>query len=317
MRADLLTVVSPFNNPMRWSSRLENFRRFENSMVASGVNLRSVELAYGDRPFVLPDREGVTRLRFRTRDVMWHKENLGNLGFAAGPWEYGAFIDGDFQFVDPNWASETVHALQIYPIVQISSELVSLGPHGEHIGKSSSVMAIYYQERGYNRPLAPSSYGVVSPGKVSFKTHGYPGGAWAYRREAFDLIGGLLDRCITGSADHNMAMGLLDVELISGERTGLSVPYDKYIQIWGARARRQINGDVGLVPGLALHYWHGKTSSRFYGQRPLIIKRNNYDPWEDVHYDTQGVLRLSGNKPNLRDDLRAYFTIRNEDSIEV
>lgn len=317
MRNDLLTVVTPFNNPMRWSSRLANFRRFEDGMLQAGVQLRTVELAYGDRPFVLPDRDGVMRIRFQTRDVLWHKENLGNLGFAAAPWEYGALIDGDFLFVDPQWAAETVHMLQLYPLGQISSDLVSLGPRGEHLMKTTSVMAIYRQERGDIRPISAGSYGVAQKSAVSIRTHGYPGGAWAYRREAFDLIGGLLDRCITGAADHNMAMGLLGTTMEAGERPDMTPAYQRYIKIWSARAQRQIGKNVGLVPGLALHLWHGKNVTRAYGHRPVIIQRNEYDPFEDVHYDSQGVLVLAGNKPDLRDDLRAYFAARDEDSVDL
>jgi len=313
VRNHLLHVVTPFNNPLRWASRLANFRRFEDGMIAAGVQLRTVELAYGDRPFELPDRDGVMRLRFRTRDILWHKENLGNLGFAAGPWEYGALIDGDFMFADPQWAAETVHALQLFPIVQMSSELASLGPRGEHLAKSTSVMAVYRQAREAGRPIVPSAYGVA--GSQSIRTHGYPGGAWGYRREAFDRIGGLLDRCIVGAGDHHMAMGLLDATM-AGEPHDLTKPYQRYLDIWAARARRTIQRDVGLVPGLALHFWHGKPARRLYQQRPVIIRRNEYDPHEDVHYDGQGLLCLAGNKPDLRDDLRAYFSARDEDSVD-
>ena len=33
--------------------------------------------------------------------------------------------------------------------------------------------------------------------------------------------------------------------------------------------------------------------------------------------DAKGVLNLSGNKPHLRDELRAYFLARSEDSVEL
>jgi hypothetical protein len=36
---------------------------------------------------------------------------------------------------------------------------------------------------------------------------------------------------------------------------------------------------------------------------------NAHDPLTDVAYDSQGVLSLTGNKPQLRDGLRAYFAL--------
>jgi hypothetical protein len=65
-----------------------------------------------------------------------------------------------------------------------------------------------------------------------------------------------------------------------------------------------------------VHYWHGKTADRKYQDRPRILNRNQYDPATDVTQDSQGVLQLTGDKPRLRDDLRAYFWGRNEDTID-
>jgi hypothetical protein len=83
------------------------------------------------------------------------------------------------------------------------------------------------------------------------------------------------------------------------------------------QAKATSNRDVGLVPGLAVHYWHGKIADRKYQEQPLILRRNKYDPMTGVSYDSQGVLQLTGNKPRLRDDLRTYFVSRNEDMIDM
>ena len=83
------------------------------------------------------------RVRVRARDVLWHKENL--LALAAqhtADWEYAATIDGDIHIVDPDWPIRTLQALQL-KIVQITSELVFLGPTGPHLGKTSSIMRLY------------------------------------------------------------------------------------------------------------------------------------------------------------------------------
>lgn len=318
MRADNLHIFACYANPLRWRARLENFRRFEHHILAAGLPLTTVECSYGRLDWDLPDRPGVTRVRVRARDVLWHKENL--LALAAlrtADWEYAAAIDGDIHFVDPDWPLNTLHALQLHKIVQISSELIFLGPAGQHIGRVNSIMKLYLAALAEDCLAPPASlYDPHSCSPIVLKQHGYPGGAWAYRREAWDAVGGLMDRCIVGAADHHMAQALLELRQ-PGEPRGLSPAYDQYIENWSLRAKKAINRDVGLVPGLAVHYWHGKTADRKYQDRPRILKRNQYDPATDVSYDSQGVLQLTGGKPNLRDDLRAYFSSRNEDSVDL
>jgi hypothetical protein len=318
MRADLLHVFACYANPLRWRTRLENFRRFEHHILAAGLPLTTVECGYGRRDWDLPDRPGVKRMRVRARDLLWHKENLLGLAAQHTPdWEYAATVDGDIHFVDPDWPVNTLHALQLHKIVQISSELVFLGPAGQHVGKVTSIMKLYVAALAEGCLMPPSSLYDPSPClPIVLKQHGYPGGAWAYRREAWDAMGGLMDRCIVGAADHHMAQALLDLRQ-PGEPRGLSPAYDRYVDNWSLRAQQAINRDVGLVPGLAVHYWHGKISDRKYQDRPRILKRNQYDPLADVSYDSQGVLQLTGQKPRLRDDLRAYFSARHEDSIDL
>ncbi len=315
MRADLLHVFGVLANPCRWQARLRNFRAFEDHMLRSGVNLTTVECQYGASDWELPDREGVNRVRIRARDVLWHKENLGNIAArAAGDWQYAATVDGDFAFLDPNWAAETVHALQLHKIVQISSELVFLGPRGEHVGKGTSIMSLYSQARAASRSLGAACY---SDPRLVIKGHGYPGGAWAYRRESWNAIGGLLDRCIVGAGDHHMAQGLLELDDRLTQPSNAGAAYSRYVNNWRARAAAAIRRDIGLVPGLATHSWHGKTADRHYPSRWQILQRSTFDPDADTLYDAQGLLQLTGNKPHLRDDLRAYLSGRNEDSTDL
>src|SRR5262249_54458516 len=147
------------------------------------------------------------RVRVRARDVLWHKENLLGLAAQHTPdWEYAATIDGDIHIVDPDWPICTLNALQLHKIVQITSELVFLGPTGQHLGKTSSIMRLYSEALAEDSLRCPSSiYDTDPPATLALKQHCYPGGAWAYRREAWDAVGGLMDKCICGAADHHMA----------------------------------------------------------------------------------------------------------------
>ena len=52
--------------------------------------------------------------------------------------------------------------------------------------------------------------------------------------------------------------------------------------------------------------------------RGKILVENGYSPYTDIKYDAQGVLQLETWEPRqlkLRDQIRAYFRMRNEDEI--
>ncbi len=304
----ILDVVLPFCNPMGWKSRLSNFRRCEDGMVATaGVRLTTVELAYGDRPFALPDRDGVRRVRVRGRDVLWHKENLVNIGFAS----YGAMVDGDVLFHDPLWAAGVVHALAVHDIVQVSSHIIWLGPRNQFVARGNSFMSMYaaarrlhYRNRYYHPqdPFQPEN--------------GYPGHAWAYRRDAFTALGGLLDVCILGAGDFHMVSALLNLPDRLLQDSDYMPEYRAALAEWGRNARAVTKQNVGNVPGLTFHLWHGSLAKRGYSTREHILIRNRFNPGADLTRDSQGLIGLAGNKPRLRDDLLAYFAERDEDSTE-
>jgi hypothetical protein len=309
---DLLCVV-PFNNPMQWKSRLANMRRTEDGLLAAGVNLATVEVTYGDRPYQLPDREGVTRLRYATNDVLWQKENAVNVGFRALQWKYGAMIDGDILFHDMEWPLRTLHSLQLTPVTQISTDLVFLGPASQHLGTRQSYMRRYRVERTRVRSLDSVKYNIEIP--ITPHGDGYPGGAWGYRHEAFEALGGLLDTCIIGAGDQHMAWAMTETPDVLIENS--TTPYATAVQAWRRRCSTVIKRDVGLVSGLATHLWHGKRADRKYPGRWKILLDNKFDPETDLVRDSNGLIRLAGNKPNLRDDLRSYFSMRNEDSVDL
>jgi hypothetical protein len=309
-----LHVFAVYDNPQRSRSRLQNFQRFETGVLAAGAVLTTVELVQGNYPYDLPLRAGVTRVRRPARDILWHKENALDIASANTPgWEYAAWIDGDIVFADLSWVRNTINALQMYRMVQISSELVFLGPKGQHVSKGTSIMQLYEQmlDGGDIPPDGP--YGPVP---IELKGHGYPGGAWAYRREAWDALGGLLDRCIVGAADHHMAQGLLNIKQ-TGEPADLSPAYAAYLAAWKTNALNKIERDVGMVPGVAMHYWHGPYSNRKYESRWTILRDNAFDPNADVVYDGNGVLQFAGNKPQLMQQIRRYFLSRNEDTLDL
>ncbi len=65
MDASLLHVVAVVANPVRWHSRIQLYREFEQHMLDSGVHLTTVECAYGDRPYELNTNTRVNHVPVR------------------------------------------------------------------------------------------------------------------------------------------------------------------------------------------------------------------------------------------------------------
>jgi len=297
---DPLHVVTAIANPIRWQSRTRLYRQFEEHMLDSGVRLTVVECAYGDRPHEFADSPHITHVPVRARSLLWTKENLLNIGLGRLPqdWCHAAWIDADVTFRRPDWATETVHALQQYDLVQPWSDCFDLGPNDEFL----QVHRAFCRQAHDGAPIASTAY-----------TFAHPGYAWAATRRALTLLGGLIETAALGAGDHHMALALLG-------RVRESVPesmcdgYLRPLLRWQDRASQHIAGNIGYVAGSIEHDWHGAKAKRAYIDRWSTLLRNHFDPEVDLIRNTWGVLELAGNKPQLRLDIDRYFRTRDEDS---
>jgi hypothetical protein len=310
-----LHVCTVVSNPVRYASRYKLFEAFKSQTEGQHVKLWTVEMAYGNRPFVVTEQDNDYHLQLRTPYEIWHKENALNLlmNHICSEYpdaEYFAWVDADITFVRSDWAYETIQVLQHYDFVQMFSHAQDVGPKFEPIGSPHVGFLYAYcndlPNQAKSTRYVPYGYGA---------DFAHPGYAWAARRSALDKTGGLLDVCILGSADHNMAMGLVDqMERSIDQRLG--EPYKEQMRIWGDRCVKHIKRNVGYVPGMIMHHWHGRKADRQYRDRGKILVENNYNPHYDLKRDTQGLYQLTERSTKLRDDIRSYFRARNEDSID-
>jgi len=338
---DRLHVVTAIANPSRFLSRYRLYRAFEKMVADSGATLWTVEAAFGGRPFEVTTAGNPWHVQVRSSDELWYKENLLNIGISRIPEDarYIAVVDADFLFTRPDWAQETLQQLQHHPVVQMFSSVTYLDPVNEPINTR-----VGFAERWLRGEEFQTQKGVVRnpifhhPRKHSFVASGDyvdegekivaskpssewgpPGGAWAYRREALDEVGGLIDFCILGSADWFMAAGKAGF-MADAIPAAYSAPFAAQLIAWGNRAEKAFRKDIGVVNGGAIHYWHGKMKERRYGERESILKACAFNPLTDLRKDSQGLFRLrydgSDRHVRLRDDIRAYFRSRNEDSID-
>lgn len=309
MRAELLHVVAVYSNPIRWDNRLRLHTDFEQHMLDSGVNLTTVECAYGERPFQLADRTGVNRVRVRARTIVWNKECLLNIGISRLPedWKYVGTFDADISFRKPGWAAEAVHALQHYNVIQPWSDCYDLGPDDDHL----AVYRSFARQWWNGKPVAKEGPCWWDWEGGPYK-YGHSGYAWCWTRQAIEWLGGMLEIAALGAGDHHMALCLVGKAQYSLPGF-VSAAYTRHVMEWQDRARRHINGSIGFVPGTIEHGWHGRKEDRKYVNRWEIIKRHQFDPDRDLKRNSYGVLELAGNKPGLTLDLDRYFRQRNED----
>lgn len=307
-----LHVIAVISNPGRFRTRYELYRAFAKYVKDSGAILHTVELALRDRHFEVTT-PGTGDVMLRSPDQLWHKENMINIGLRSLPpdWQYVAWIDADVTFARPDWVYETLHQLQTHTIVQMFSHAQDVGPRMEPLQAFQGFCYSYRTGAPFPR-IVNSKRGKYAAGGHQW----HPGYAWAARRGVLSEVGLLGDIGILGSGDHHMACALIGRvdESIHGS---MPSSYYDYWRRWQARAKRAFNQNIGYVPGLLLHYWHGSKRDRRYVDRWQILTKHNFDWQEDIMRDAQGLWQLSGNKPELRDAVRDYFDQRNEDGIEL
>lgn len=307
MKPELLHVVTAIANPIRWNSRIRLYREFEQHMLDSGVKLTVVECAYGERPFELGTNPHVNHIAVRSHggSMVWNKESLLNIGVSRLPEaKYIATVDADIKFRRGCWASETVHALQHYPVVQPWSDCYDLGPHDEHIDLHRSFCRLVHEKR----PIVQGPNAMLGPYRF-----GHPGYAWAWTRQALEWTGGLVETAGLGAADHHMALALIGKveDSIPGN---LVEAYKTPLRLWQQRATQHIAGNISYVPGTIEHGYHGQKAKRAYVERWDVLVRHKFDPSTDLKRNSHGVLELAGNKPGLRHDIDLYYRSRDEDS---
>lgn len=305
---DKFHVVTMISNPVRYSSRYELYRVFAEKMRAANVNLHTVELQLGDRPFAVTDASNPNHTQLRGWDELWHKENCLNIGISKlpGDWETVAWLDADIEFVRPDWVEETIHQLQVHQVVQMFETAVDLGPSGQTIAVHKSFMSQYIKNVCYH----PESH----------YHEWHPGFAWAARREAIDGMGQLYERAILGAGDRHMALAFVGKTRKSFAEH-MHCEYEQDILRFEERCHHTIRRDVGFVPGTLIHNWHGKKKDRRYFDRWQILVNNKYKPHNDIKKSHNGVFHFHDDGSmryiRLRDEIRHYFRQRSEDSTDL
>lgn len=298
-------VITVFFNPAGFSSLLNNYFIFAEQLKRQGVRLITVECAFNDSPYYIPDGQDVHRLH--SNSVMWQKERLINYGVSKLPddCKYYAWIDCDVLFHQDDWAQQAVDKLQTADVIQLFKK-------------------VYYMPKGmlqYDGSKIPMMQSVAWQWKIHRnwlqrrKTRelnfSVPGFAWACRRELFADLGGLYDRNIVGSGDTFMVDCYLDSWDIHGFASKFNDHMKKDLMDWCARLRTK-NPVLDYIPVEISHLWHGSLKNRKYMDRHDIISKYDYNPSEDVKL-VNNVLEWNSSKEEMHNDIKQYFYDRQED----
>ena len=325
-KADLskFWVITPISNVARFKRRYELYHRFKEMCECAGVNLLTVELALGDRQFMITDRDNPNHVQLRSVEEYWHKEVMINAGI-----EYLAQLDPEAReaaWIDADcrpaqnpraWFEETWHELQHFEFVQMWEWILDLDYDQNPIGRAGpSFMANYIK---YGTPYPEGIMDSENKSQPYAVSWGSPGLAWAANISALNKIGKLPDEAILGAGDWYLAHMLtsgLDFPAMNKYSAGYRNRFIRRQEL----CERWIKRDVGFVKGLVLHDFHGKKKNRKYNTREQILIENQYDPDLDLKKDSQGIYQLETWDPRqirLRDQIRQYFRQRNEDSIDA
>ena len=65
--------------------------------------------------------------------MLWHKENLINMGVARllpSDWQSFAWIDAEVEFLEPTWAQDALNKLRTHDVIQLFSHALDMDARG-------------------------------------------------------------------------------------------------------------------------------------------------------------------------------------------
>lgn len=304
-----LWIITVYYNPCRYRSRRSTYEAFIHAMRSSGINVLTVECAFGDDQFELPNTVDVIKIRSNT--LLWQKERLINIGASYLPQscKYVAWVDCDIVFENMNWARETAELLSsTCTVVQLFESCLRL-------------------EKGNRFPQIPDrafSFASITSKDIStmdcgrYDAHGHTGYGWAMRRGIFDNLG-LYEHAVSGSSDHFMAHAIYEQYGFCIEN---ALKHDQrqiqHLMSWGNEFYKHVQGKLGVVSGEILHLWHGSHDRRDYFRRMWRITEYGFNPDTDLIAMPGKPLEwqphVLSEKKQLVSYFAEYFASRQEDA---
>lgn len=310
MSTKKLWVVTPYFNPIGYSSIDKNLIAFCERMFHQNANICVVKL---DFPSSTKDIEYIdfsdkyVEIRTSANSIIWHKEALINIAikYLADKSDYIAWIDGDVLFPD-DWIDKAQEILYNNDIVQLFKKVYNLHPDQTYGGTySSSMQSVVWQNKIHKNWLERRE-----KNELPFAA---PGFAWAAKTDFLNKIDGLYDKAITGSSDVIFVDSILKSEQLHKYYGLLTKEMRIDVDIYFSKIRR-LNPVFSYLPIDIYHLWHGTLKNRNYIDRHQILNRHMYNPLEDLIFDTQKQIYEIKEKHLLGIELKQYFLDRQDDT---
>lgn len=305
-------VLSVISNPQRYQSRYKLYEKFREDIERKGATLWTVELSTGRRFAKVTNWKTARDFQVWStglRGIFWNKESLQNylvtqMTAHAPDWRQVIFSDADVKYSD-EWLEKTAHELELHPVVQPWSHAMDFAPDGSAVSDKMQLSFAYC----YVNDIEVKSASTYSRG-------GHPGYALAMRREAYNDLGGLIDIGALGSGDRHMMCSLIGKAEWS-YHPQVSEGYKRWIKQWQSRADKYIKRNLGYVPEVIRHMFHGAKKNRQYGDRWKILTKWQYDPYTDLKREANGLWSFvveDDRQIGLRDATYRYTKMRQEDA---
>src|SRR5262245_52692679 len=299
---DAFWAITSYWNPMRYRRRRANYRVFRQHLK---LPLLAIELAYGPQ-FELGEGDAEILVQLRGRDVMWQKERLLSVALQGLPetCRKVVWIDCDVVFEADDWVERTSTLLDRSMLVQPFSH-VHWTAHDWEPGHGLRTGTELLQ----SVPFLIASGMPIATCLGTSQIERSPGYVWAASREFLERHR-LYDACIVGGGDIAVARAAYGCFEVAMRRQHLN--RDHYLA-WAHPFYDAVRGKVAFVKGNLFHLWHGKLEHRRYLERHDGLSRFQFDPFEDIAIDHNGVWRWNSDKREMHDYVRDYFRSRSED----
>lgn len=297
---DILHVVTFISNICQFKRRFELMKNFIDKMnKTKNIQLYVVEIAYDNQDFQITEQNNPYHLQLRTKDALWHKENMINLAIQQllpNDWKAVSWVDGDIEFENNDWVINTLKALTKFEIIQPFSLCLDLDENEIPMNIWQSFCYQYCNGKKFTHERG-----------INYWHCGY---AWACKREFYEKIGGIYDKSILGSGDYILSQALLG-NIASLNKSLLDFKNDikqHYEKILTE------NIIIGYIPSTIRHFFHGSKKNRKYLERNEILININYDPNKHITYNEHGILIPTDNiTTDVIEQIKQYFFERNDD----
>lgn len=310
-----LWAVCTYFNYAGFKSLYNNYFIFANALKKQNINLLTVELAFGDAPYQIPESHNVVRLR--SGSVMWQKERMINYALEVLPpsCEYIAWLDGDVLFRENDWVDMAVHKLE-----KENNQLIQLYARAWYMPKGQ--LLIKPGNKGYWIVPGIIAQNLKHENWLSRRLRqdlpfSQPGFAWAANRKWLRDAGGIFDRGVVGSGDVHFIDGCIgswelhkhspSIYYEAGAYKYAGYLYDYFKNMQEKKPKYDfINANV-------YHLHHGELKNRKYQERKYILCKNDFDPLKDIAL-RNNVYEWATDKPEMHESIKQYFVDRQEDN---